>query len=81
MSGLFLTPIYARFRTGICRILVTSASMPKQGAPVILRIVALAVEDDTARPRDMSECMIETLPWPEWVRSLGLVEEGAMLCK
>jgi hypothetical protein len=24
MHGLFLTPIYARFKTGICRILVTS---------------------------------------------------------
>ena len=32
-----------------------SLSQPRQGAPVILRIVALAVEEDTARLGGMSE--------------------------
>ena len=30
MHGLFLAPIYARFKTGICRILVTSARLPQR---------------------------------------------------
>ena len=39
--------------------------IPKQGAPMILLIVALAVEAKTARSGDISESMIETTPWPE----------------
>ena len=29
------------------------------------------------RPRGVSDIKIETLPWPEWDRSLGLDEDGA----
>jgi len=59
------------------RVLEDKRCLPKQGAPVILLIVALAVEAKTARPRGMSGSRIETLSWPEWVKSLGLVEIGA----
>ena len=40
---------------------------------MILLIVALAISAETARSWGMLECMIEKLPWPVWVRSLGLV--------
>jgi hypothetical protein len=40
---------------------------------VILRMVALVIGDEAARSGDMSECMIVTLPWPDWESSLGLV--------
>jgi hypothetical protein len=40
---------------------------------VILLIVARAVRAHAARPRGMSDYIIETMPWPEWVRSLCLV--------
>ena len=37
------------------------------------RIVVLAVKAEVPRPMGMSEWRIETLPWPEWVSSFGLV--------
>ena len=42
-------------------------------------MVTLAMVIDTARPRRMSDYMIETLPWPEWVRISGLDCRGAAL--
>ena len=32
---------------------------------------------ETSRPEDMSKIKIETMPWPEWAKSLGLVEAEA----
>ena len=50
--------------------------LPRQGAPMILLIGALAVEAETARPGGMSESRIEMLPWSEWVSSLGFMGLG-----
>ena len=40
-------------------------------------IVALDVVAETARAGGMLDSRIETMPWPEWVKSLGLVKSVA----
>ena len=43
--------------------LIDIRKLPRQGAPVILRIAFLVDEDDTVRPRGMSKCGIVTMPY------------------
>jgi len=44
---------------------------------VIILIVALVVVAGSARLGGMSDSKTETMPWPEWAKSLGLVQSGA----
>ena len=55
--------------------------LSRQGGPTTCPIVALAVRTYSAWPWGLLECKFETLPWPEWVRSLGLVDLGAVESK
>jgi hypothetical protein len=47
------------------RVPADKRNQPRHGAPVILRMVARAVEVEAALLGSMFECMMETLLWPK----------------
>ncbi len=51
--------------------------MPREGAPIILRMVVRARRDAAIQPWGVFDMSKEKLPWPMWESSLGWAEEGS----
>jgi hypothetical protein len=47
---------------------------PRERAPMIMRMVVQAKSGKALWPWGVSEMSTETLPWPEWERTLGWAE-------